>query len=77
MSSDFHANCGLAALVRDPLVRLVMASDRVSEAELVALMRRVGRARRRGDAAAAFALPPLPRPAAAEADRRGWSAGWR
>lgn len=60
MSSEFPAKCGLRAIVRDPLVRLVMASDGVSEAELVALMHRIGRARRDDGAADGFAADPLP-----------------
>jgi len=38
------AACDLAALARDPLVRLVMASDGVSEAEFVAVLRSAQRA---------------------------------
>ncbi len=36
----------LGTLVHDPLIRLVMASDGVSEQELLGLLRRVRRARR-------------------------------
>ncbi len=66
MSSEIYADCGLRAIVRDPLVRLVMASDGVAEADLVALMHRVGRALRSGRAGTtreigfgAVSLPPV------------------
>ncbi len=39
MADDTVLRCDLAALARDPLVRLVMASDGVTEAEFVAVLR--------------------------------------
>ncbi|MBW4090668.1 MAG: hypothetical protein HIU82_06115 [Proteobacteria bacterium] len=72
MSSEFPAKCGLRAIVRDPLVRLVMASDGVSEADLVALMHRIGRARRDDGAAEAFTAVPVPPGAGRMAEPSWW-----
>ncbi len=44
MNTDTIRRSDLAALARDPLVRLVMASDGVTEDELVAVLRRAQRA---------------------------------
>jgi hypothetical protein len=44
MADDTVRRSDLAALARDPLVRLVMASDGVSEAEFVAVLRSAQRA---------------------------------
>jgi hypothetical protein len=44
MCAEFQAGCGLTEIVRDPLVRLVMASDGVSEHELISVMQRAQRA---------------------------------
>jgi hypothetical protein len=46
MTSTFRQGCALGDLIDDPLTRLMMASDGVSEQELVTLLRRVRRARR-------------------------------
>ena len=40
-----HVPCHTRDLLRDPLTRLMMASDGVSERELLELLRRVRRAR--------------------------------
>ena len=40
-----RASCHPREILRDPLTRLVMASDGVSEQELMALLRRIRRAR--------------------------------
>jgi hypothetical protein len=44
MDTEAIRRSDLAALARDPLVRLVMASDGVTEAELVAVLSRAQRA---------------------------------
>ena len=44
MNTDTIRRSDLAALARDPLVRLVMASDGVTEAELVDVLRTAQRA---------------------------------
>ncbi len=44
MNTDTIRRSDLAALARDPLVRLVMASDGVTEAEFVAVLRNAQRA---------------------------------
>ncbi|HVB68640.1 MAG TPA: hypothetical protein VNE67_12375 [Acetobacteraceae bacterium] len=80
MSSEIHADCGLRAIVRDPLVRLVMASDGVAEADLVALMHRVRRALRSDGAGTTreigFGAAPLP-PVASGPGRVLGSSCWR
>jgi hypothetical protein len=43
MSREVPLGCGVAEVLRDPLIRLVMVSDGVSETELAALMDRVRR----------------------------------
>ncbi len=44
MCTEFQAGCSLAEIVRDPLVRLLMASDGVSERDLISVMQRAQRA---------------------------------
>jgi hypothetical protein len=44
MTTDTIRRSDLAALARDPLVRLVMASDGVTEAQFVAVLRDAQRA---------------------------------
>jgi hypothetical protein len=54
MTTDTIRRSDLAALARDPLVRLVMASDGVTEAQFVAVLRDAPRA------GAARAATPAP-----------------
>ena len=57
MTHDIGTGCSLGALVHDPLIRLVMASDGVSERDLLGLMIRVRRAIRAREGGAAPAVP--------------------
>jgi hypothetical protein len=89
MTTDTIRRSDLAALARDPLVRLVMASDGVTEAQFVAVLRRARppqtpAMRRRAAAAAIFAWCLRARDAASGCNRHcgvrdtGWPfASWR
>jgi hypothetical protein len=75
MYHDALTSPGLADLVHDPLTRLVMASDGVSAADLLALMDRVRRARRAGGWPALPQVVPVGAAAVRMASRRrrlGW-----
>ncbi len=60
MDTDTDRRSNLAALARDPLTRLVMASDGVTEAEFVAVLRGAQRAVR-SRTVAARACDVMPR----------------
>ena len=57
MTHATWTRCSLGEVVHDPLIRLVMASDGVSERDLLGLMIRVRRAIRAQEDAAGPALP--------------------